>query len=178
MSGAWGCRDGVGWSLVLGCCGRSRKVCGRRLGGFLADSCGNADPGARGRCDHACPASGQHAAVVDERPPRRGSSRPPAVRVILPMRCWGWPGQRASWTRSDRHRRGRPTLCRTGFRQFHLLRPRQHLRCAGPIAAVTSGLTLPLVAKENCPVVKGCDRFDLMQLAVADRVGWPPTGSK
>jgi len=50
----------------------------------LEDSCGNADPGARGRCDHACPGSGQHAAVVDERRPRRGTVRDTITPQRLP----------------------------------------------------------------------------------------------
>src|SRR4029079_10050282 len=74
MSGAWGCRDGVGWSLVPGCWPVTQSLWPtpwRILGGFLRQ-CGSRRE--RG-CDHACPGSGQHAAVVDERRPRRGTVR-------------------------------------------------------------------------------------------------------
>ncbi|MDT5303453.1 MAG: hypothetical protein QOG79_6768 [Mycobacterium sp.] len=55
-------RGGRSWQSM-------RRTPWRILGGFLRQ-CGSRRE--RG-CDHACPGSGQHAAVVDERRPRRGT---------------------------------------------------------------------------------------------------------
>jgi hypothetical protein len=59
LPGLGGCRDGAGWSLVPGCCGRSWQSCGKRLGGFLAERCAGfvlADTGLkRYGCDAALP---------------------------------------------------------------------------------------------------------------------------